>query len=47
VAGSLLGGWLAQTFDYSVMFGSAVGLGLLGVVVLTWTVRVRTVENTS
>ncbi len=43
VATSLLGGWLAQTYDYPVMFMSAAGLGLAGVVVLLWAVRVRSI----
>lgn len=45
VAASLLGGWLAQTFDYSVMFASAAGLGLLGVALLVWVVRARAVGS--
>ena len=47
VAASLLGGWLAQTFDYSVMFVGAAGLGLVGVALLVWVVRVRAVGSHS
>lgn len=45
IAASLLGGWLAQTFDYPVMFASAAGLGLMGVALLWWAVRIRVIES--